>query len=305
MTWDGPTLWYAAARWLGYLAVFVVVGAAVFRWWILPRAVRDGGGDPTGPASRAATGGRAASVLLALALLGRLYWQSRSMIEPEEPLTGEIVRLVLAGAWGRGWLAQAGAALLALIGWRLVGRANQAPGRWLALAGALGLVLAGPLVGHAVGLPAAGSLGYPATVVHLGAGAIWLGTLGVIGGVALRSGGTDPVPVPALLAAFSPIALASGLAAMAAGTVVAWRYLGTVEALWTTAYGQALLLKIATLLVVAATGGYNWRVVLPRLRAGQSAPIGVTASLEIGVGVLLLAVTAVLVSLGAPVELSE
>jgi putative copper export protein len=56
---------------------------------------------------------------------------------------------------------------------------------------------------------------------------------------------------------------------------------------------------------VAATGAYNWRVVLPRLRRGESAPIRRTATLETVVGLALLAVTAVLVSLAAPGEHSE
>lgn len=305
MTWDAPTVWYAAARWLGYLAVFAIIGAAVFRWWVLPRAVRAGGGDASGPAARATAAARVAAVLLALALVARLYWQSRSMIEPEEALSGDVVRLVLAGAWGRGWLAQAGATLVALIGWRLVGRSGHPVGQWLTMAAAVGLALAGPLVGHAVGLPAAGALGYPATVIHLGTGAIWLGTLGIIAVAALRRPGPNPVPPAALIGAFSPIALVSGLAAMAAGSVVGWRYLGGLDALWTTDYGRTLLIKIATLVAVAAIGGYNWRVVLPRLRAGRAAPIGRTAAVEIGIGIVLLAVTAVLVSLGAPVELAE
>ena len=35
MTWDFPTLGYAAARWVYYCALFLVVGAAVARWAVL------------------------------------------------------------------------------------------------------------------------------------------------------------------------------------------------------------------------------------------------------------------------------
>ncbi len=293
---------YAVVRWLGYLAAFGVIGATVFRLWLAPRIA----GMATVPmqalVDRGVLAGRMASVVLALTLLGKLYLQSRSMIEPDEPLSPEIIRLVIASAWGKGWLAQATVALVAMTGWWAMTRPALArPAAAVVALSAVGLVLALPLTGHAIGLPAAGRLGYPLTVLHAGAGAIWLGTLGIMLVVVLRR--PDPsVRLGPLVRAFSTVALPAGIVTIGCGLVVAWRYVGGFDALIATVYGNVLLVKIGALAGIAAAGAYNWRIVLPRLEIGQPAPISRSATLETVVGLILLAITAVLVSLPAPGE---
>lgn len=306
MDWDSTLLPPALARWLGYSAAFLIIGAAAFRSIVLPRAARSGG-DPAPAARRAVTIARLASVLLAVALLGRLYFQARSLIDPEEPVTRDILQAILQGQWGKGWLAQAAATLAALIGWRLVGRTAASPvDTAVANLAAVLLVLTMPLTGHAVGLPAAGRLGYPMTALHVGTAAVWLGTLAVMVMVALgRRSDPAPVTTSALIGAFSPVALVTGLTAIVAGVIVTWRYVGGLDALVGTDYGRVLLLKIGLLTIIALLGAYNWRVVLPRLQRDGNTPIRPSASLEVGVGVLLLAATALLVSFGAPAGLSD
>jgi len=295
---------YAATRWLGYLAGFAVVGAAVLRIWLLPR-IADAPADQIAAVSRRAVrAGRLASITAAITLLLKLYFQSRSMIEPEEPLSFDIVQLVVASSWGKGWLAQGMAALAVLIGWRAM--ANPARNRWasrLVALGALGLILAMPLTGHATGLPAAGRLGYPLTVLHVGGGALWLGTLGVI--LVTAIGPADPAfPLGRLVRSYSAIALPAGLVTMGCGLAVAWRYVGGFGALLSTVYGNVLLVKLAVLGAIAGAGVYNWRVVLPRLEIGQVTPLSRSAKLETIAGIILLAVTAYLVSLPAPSDLA-
>lgn len=294
--------WYTTARWLGYLAVFLVGGAAVVRWWILPRVARATGSDLDAAAARATRIARIWTVLLALGLLAKLYLQTRSLLEPDEAVTPDLLMLVVGTQWGKGWLAQATAVLLALVGWRLAGRSGGVTGRALAIAGSAALVVASPLTGHATGLPAAGALGYPLTVLHLAAGTVWIGTLGVLWLAALRRSGRDPgVPVAALVEAFSPLALAAGIAVMALGGLIAWRYIGSWSALFASDYGRTLLVKILALGGVAGVGAWNWRVALPKLRRGQPAGIVRSAAVELAVGLLLLAITAVLVARAAPV----
>jgi copper transport protein len=303
MSWDGPAVWYAAARWLGYLAVFIVVGAVVFRRSVAPRAAAPGAADPRA-SRRTVQLARGAAVLLALSLVARLYFQTRSLLEPEEAVTADLIRAVLASAWGKGWMAQAGATILTLVGWRALGR-GSARG-WsdaVAAIGAVAVVLTVPLTGHAVGLPAAGWIGYPLTVLHVGAGAAWIGTLGVALLTTLRHPRSPDGPsIASVVAAFSPVALVSGITVMAAGVIIGFRYVGTWDALFGTGYGRVLLVKIAALIGVAAIGAYNWRVLLPRLSRGEDAPVTRSASIEIAVGTALLAVTAVLVGMAAPGE---
>ncbi len=208
---------YAAVRWLGYLAAFAVIGATVFRIWLVPRIIGATAEPVAAMSRRAVRAGRFAAVILALSILLRLYFQSRSMIEPDEPLSFDIVRLIIGSPWGIGWLAQGTAALGALIGWRAMAR--PIPARWviwLVALSAIGLVLALPLTGHAIGLPAAGRLGYPVTVLHVGGGAIWLGTLGII--LIAAIGPADPeFPLGPLVRAYSTIALPAGLVTIGAG----------------------------------------------------------------------------------------
>jgi len=299
---DGSAVLYSAARWLGYLAAFQLVGAAVTRWIVLPRArvVPD---DPAGRAAvrTLARAGLWSGTLLVAALFARLYFQTRSLLDPDEPVTGEFVRLVLESAWGKGWTWQLGGAGLGVIAWLTSGARSGLAAKVLTLGAALVVVGSAPLTGHAVGLHAAGAIGPWLDGLHFAAGAVWLGTLATTALVALRpTSGLSPARA---IAAFSPVALAGGGVAMAAGLLIGWRYLGGLAPLIETTYGRVLLLKVAALAVVAALGAYNWRVVLPRLRASDDpTAVRATARLELTMGVVLLAVTAVLVALPAPGE---
>jgi len=299
---DGSAVLYAAARWLGFLAAFLLVGAAVTRWVVLPRA----GADPEEPAGRAAVSTLArtavwSGLLLLVALLARLYFQTRSLLDPEEPVTAEFVRLVLQSAWGSGWKWQLGAAGLGLLAWLLAGPRSAGWSKVLTLGAALAIVGTAPLTGHAVGLHAAGAIGPWLDGLHFAAGAVWLGTLATTALVALRP--TSGLSPGRAIAAFSPVALLGAGVAMAAGVVIGWRYVGGLAPLVETGYGRVLLLKVAALLVVAALGAYNWRVALPRLRASDDpAAVHASARLELAMGAVLLAITAVLVALPAPGE---
>ena len=291
-----------ATRWLGYLAAFAIIGATVFRVWLLPRIPGATTEQLRGINRRAVMAARIAAVILALSTLLKLYLQARSMIEPDEPVSAEIVRLVVGSLWGRGWLAQATMALGALVGWRALAGAD--PPGWadrLIVLAALGLALTMPLTGHAIGLPAAGRVGYPLTALHVGSGAVWLGTLGIIVIAVIRP--ADPsFELAPMIRAYSAIALPAGLVTIGCGLIVGWRYVGGLNALFSTEYGNVLLGKLGALAGIAATGAYNWRVVLPQLLAGHTTPLSRSARVEIVLGMVLLAVTAVLVSLAAPSE---
>jgi putative copper export protein len=303
MTWDGPSVFYAAARWLDYLAAFLFIGVVVFRLAVWPRAARRAGPpSPTAPRlGRLLTG--VALVLLA-ALAARLYLQARSLADPDEPITREFLGLVLGTTWGKGWTAQAVVALLGLIAAGLTGIRRAGPLGWgLAALVALGVAGSASWTGHAVAIEQAGRYGWLLDAAHFGAGATWLGTLVVVVLVGLAPTRSEDVGAGAMVAAFSPIALASGLATMAAGVIMGYRYLGGVSLLFTPGYGRTLLIKLLVLALVAGLGAYHWRVALPRLQAaGDAGPLRKTAVLETAAAAALLAVTAILVSLPLPGE---
>lgn len=298
----------AATRWAAFLGTLLVTGAAVFRFSLLPGVRRAGGGDLPGAPERAAAVGAAAALVLAAAAPLRLFAQAAGFLEPGEPVTGELVASILGDtAWGRGWTLQFLAASLALTAF-FTARVAPRIGWPMSAAAATAVVLAGPLTGHATASERAGDWGYPLDVIHLlGAGA-WLGTLGVLVLTGLLAGGREREATggggTALrsVRAFSPIALAGGLTAIASGGVLAFLYLdGSVTALWRTEYGAALFRKLIVVSLVLAIGAYNWRVVTPRLERGEGpAILRRSAIAELTLGTVVLALTAVLVSTGMP-----
>jgi copper transport protein len=174
--------------------------------------------------------------------------------------------------------------------------------RALLLAGAL-LALAGPsLVGHTRAFAPAPVL-VAWDVMHVTAGAIWLG--GLVGLVlALRALAGREVLAAQTLARFSTIAAFALVVVAAAGSFLAWRILGSWSGFVETTYGRLLLTKIGIALVVAAIGGWNrWRT-LPAVRAAAgfgdreraAAAVTRTVRVEAVLLVVLLGVTGFLVN---------
>jgi copper transport protein len=198
-------------------------------------------------------------------------------------------------------------AALVLVGLAVAVRSSSdaAPDRttgWLLVAGA-GLALAGPsLVGHTRAFAPAPLL-VAADVLHVVAGAVWLG--GLVGLVlSLRALAGREVLAAQALARFSTIAGGVLLAVAVAGTFLGWRILGSWGGLVGAAYGWLLLGKVAIALVVAGLGGWNRRRTLPAVEAAvgfgdrerAAAAVTRTVRVEAVLLVVLLGVTGVLVN---------
>jgi len=109
--------------------------------------------------------------------------------------------------------------------------------------------------------------------------------------------------VASLVTAFSPVALGSAALVVLTGLVSAWLRLGSIPALWSTSYGQVLLVKLLFLLGVIGTGFYNWRVVQPALGSdAATARFRRSASSELAIGAIVIVVTAVLVAMPTPLD---
>lgn len=299
---DEPLVDAAAwVRWVGYAALFAVVGACTFRQ-LVARQVPD---KPLrGALARRAAGlGAVAALILVTTHLLRLYLQLKAFSDPGTPLSLEMAGpIISATAWGSGWLWQVAAGSAALAG---LAAARKWPAGWLlAGIGAAVSIVAAVRTGHAIEHPW-GTAGTILQVVHLGAGAAWLGTLLHIAGAAypvLRERPEDREPLlAALVNGYSPLALGAGLTTIALGLVLGWSYVGGIGPLFSSVYGRTLLVKVALLGGVAATGAWNWRRVRPALGAAPgSSRLRRSATVELILGTLLLAVTAVLVALPAP-----
>ncbi|MDQ3949955.1 MAG: CopD family protein [Gemmatimonadota bacterium] len=307
---------YVAIRWLGFAALLVVLGAVAFYWVVLGVLRRRAPPDRTNAfvplaTTRSATLGAAASLVLALTAIARLLAQSYAMHGAAGMLdTGLVGSMVSSTVWGWGWLLQVAAVTVAFAGF-FAARRGRIRGWTLAALGALALAFAPALSGHAASTPQLTGLAVVSDGLHiLGAGG-WLGSLLVVlvAGIpaALRTGGSSSGRAVAdLVNAFSPTALAFAGLVAATGVIAASLHLGSVPALWQSGYGRTLLLKLAILSIVVATGAYNWRRVRPALGDGEGARrIRRSASAELAVGVLVLIVTAVLVAMPTPMEPAE
>jgi putative copper export protein len=298
------------SRGLSLVAMLPIVGAVVFRYGLLRSVARTPDGEPDGARHRAVLVGLVASLLLALALGGKLTAQLLAFADPDEGLTADLVAAVVgASAWGRGFTLQIVAAGLAIVAFAV---ARMAPGLgWvMSAAAATAVALAAPLTGHATGTTAAGSWGYPLDVLHVLGGGAWLGTLAVLLLAGLPAAGRDADGhrahrrIAAMVTRFSPIALTGAGVAIVAGLALAFRYLdGVLPSLWTSRYGRTLLVKLALLAMMMGLGAWNWRVGSRQLgSADGSARIRQSSTIELALGTALLAVTALLVAMPMPGE---
>jgi copper transport protein len=135
-------------------------------------------------------------------------------------------------------------------------------------------------------------------VVHLAAGALWLGGIAFLV-TAFRSG-EEPGVLARLVARFSRIAVLVVLVVVAAGVGMALIVLPSVGDLFTTGYGLALLTKVVLVIPVIVMGAYNRRWLVPQVSAGAAAAptrrLGQIVLAELAVLLVVVGVTAVLVA---------
>ena len=296
---------YVAIRWLQYGALVVLIGAVAFALVVLARVQPMADALLTVPDARARAARIAiwATLLLGATALFRLFAQSYALhgvsLAPDIPLIGTLLRVT---QWGQAWVLEMVAVLVALYAFRRARAGSLAAWR-VAAACACAIVLAMALSGHAAASPKLLTLAILADSLHiLGAGG-WLGSLlfVILAGVPATLA-VDPAlrwrTVANLVDAFSPTALVFAALTAITGVFAAWLHIENIPALWQTRYGQVLLLKLAVLSVTAGIGLYNWQRVTPILDAGPDGTrrLKRSAVAELGVGILVLLLTAVLVA---------
>lgn len=304
----------AATRWLEFVAMLAVVGAVVFRLAIIRGFERDASGAAVPEVSAelidsARRFGQSAVVLLLVASVSRLYSEANTVLGPAEQGKRPPLRTMLLGtSWGRGWLVGLVGILLAAAGFAIAKRSRSAAGWGIAALGALGIVLAPALTGHAISTsPVALSL--TLDVLHVAGVCAWLGGLltllltamPFIRGARARSSLGSGQLVAVLVRSFHPIALTCAATVVITGVLAAWLRLPAWSDLWVSTYGRVLLVKLCFVAVVVVLGATNWRRILPGLGDEASARrLTRTAGTELTIAALVLAVTAVLVSTSPP-----
>lgn len=293
----------APVRWVGFLALFPLVGVLVFVALVRRRL----GATHPELTRYLVERSRVAGVLCALVLLSslalKLYFQVRAFSMPGDPLTWAAAQPILAStSWGHGWEWQGAAAVLTLVGLMLA--SARGVGWLVTLVGVLGLIWTLPLTGHAVEHPLGPVVGVGLQGLHVAGAALWLGTLSLVMGAAmpaLRRASEGEALLARLVEGYSPLALTGAGTATAAGVLISLTTVASWPALLGTTYGRTLVIKLIVLTGVLALGFHNWRRVRPVLGATPGArQLTLSASAELAIGTLLLAVTAVLVALPAP-----
>jgi putative copper export protein/methionine-rich copper-binding protein CopC len=303
---------YAAIRGLLFVALLALLGAVTLRWAVLPAAAQRAAGQVgplTGPVGLgAARLGLAAAAALFVAALARLWAQTASIFGPGEALNPERLAAALSfQPWGTGWWLQAGAALVATVGFALVLQGIRA-GWAVAVLAALTAAATPALSGHAVASPGLAWLAVPADALHVIAAGGWVGGLLALVVIGLPATlrlepGRRGSAAAALVQGFSPVALVLAGILMVTGVFAAWIHLGDVTALWTSAYGRTLLLKLAIFSGVFLVGAYNFLRVRPAL-GDEAGPrrLRRSATVELILALLVIAVTAVLVAIPPPAD---
>ncbi len=298
-------VYLAFGKWLTYLGVVGLTGAVSLRQLIgsvgiAPQLFSKSEEFLQSVASYA-------NGLVITAVFVRLYAQTFSVFGLDEPVTLELVRVVgFESRWGGQWQFHAAVAILTSLSTVMVRSRNRLGWNTLTVF-TVGLWLTLPLTGHAMSFSDTALL-WAVQVGHGLAAGVWMGTLFglfLVGSWFCAEEPHDDLKwFATLLRHFSRRAICAVIALVVTGTITSWFYLGSVEYLWRDSYGRTLLLKIVLVFATALIGAYNSRYLLPRLN-NSSASLALFRSIraELILGVLLLAVTAVLVHLAMPAEM--
>lgn len=184
------------------------------------------------------------------------------------------------------------------------------PGLWKwSITGLLaaGALVASAFVSHAAAQPEGRAIYLFCQIAHLTAVSAWMGVLLHL--FFARRHLLTPEAAPFLAAVvrrFSPFALAAVSLLLLTGVFVAWRFLQTTGALFTSAYGLTLLVKLTLLTPALAAGIVNYRSIRPSLLTARGNVLSVLQrfgrmlELEVTAGVLVITVAGILGSVSPP-----
>lgn len=292
----------SVARALLFVSLLALIGAVCFSLLVLARANAVTPALKQRMSHRAGALGMFAAALLVLVVLWRVFLESQMMhAMPDMPGMGGMAMgdMVMSTKWGLAFRIQLGAAVAALIGFGLGLRSFR--GGWFVAALSALLVSVTPaLGGHAAASPHFTSLMVTADSLHVLAAGSWLGSLLCVMTVGVPIAMTLDEPekwaaIASLVNAFSPIALISAGVVVASGTFASWVHLERLSALWDTAYGKVLIVKLVFVAITFGIGAYNFRRVQPQLsNAIGSARLRRSAAAELGTAFVILLVTGLL-----------
>jgi copper transport protein len=266
-------------RWVMFLSVMLSIGLLALRLVVARPAVRRAPGTSLRAVSVAAVITSIVGLIAIPAYLDVAIANDslRSVFD-----LGALIPLFRVTAFGRGYVDMAVCfGLFCVAGWlalwldrperprRSVAELGATMGAALAAAGVLFVPGA---VGHA-GQTSPRGLSVPFDALHLLAGSLWLG--GLVGLLVLwfALGAEGRIPaLSVIVPRFSALALASVLVLLVTGTGATIFHMPTLDALWKTSYGVAILVKIGLLAAACVLAAGNLLRTRPRLAAARARP---------------------------------
>ena len=297
---------YAVVRGLIYAGLLMLIGSQAARM-LLARILASEVEFATAVCDRVARVASRLVVALLVLVVVRGALQVLSLIDPGDPVTGDVVRSVLGDSpWGHAWVLQLAATVVLLATLRFRGTgANSAvlPGNIVVAV----LIWAQTGMGHAATNRWPALLGRVLDGAHLFGAGLWLGTLAVLAIVALPRLGDHQrhAALCRVVRGFSIYARAGVSLVVISGAVAALVYAGSVSSLLAATWGRLLLLKLVGMLGVLGLGWYNWRVVTPALEGTHPdarARLQVAIRIELLLALTMLAITTMLVVSPLPGE---
>jgi copper transport protein len=286
-----PRIEESSLRWLVFLALAAALGGQ-----LAIALLRRTGGDPSArlrrKCRRVSAVGAAGGALVAAGLL-----------VDQVTVSGTSLGQLFSGEYGARWLTREIGFLLLLAA--ATGRLDRsAVRRTMVVLGALATCVGSALLGHSGSAPDSAVTRTAADAAHLGAAATWSGLLLIAALILLpRARGAEgaSAAAPQVLRAFGIPAAICVSVMVATGVYLASGVVGSVDAALFTLYGRTLLLKVGIVAVAGLLGLVN----TVRLHARPARPTPRrTVYAEAGLGVLVLALAAVLTS-GQPAREPE
>jgi copper transport protein len=272
---------------IGYLGALVAAGTLLFSLYADRRAALGA------VSSRAAVIGAVALVAAVPFRIARLGGGLDALRD------NDVLMSALRGPVGVATAVTANALLIAAV---LIDRRTP---RWIPLAFAVVALAGFAIEGHTRAADRRWAM-IASDVVHLLAGALWLG--GIVALVVAFRSKADTESLAGAVRRFSTAALGAVAVVTATGVIMAWIVLPSVGELTSTGYGLALILKAALVVVVIALGAYNRYRLVPAVSKRSDEPgaaerrasarrwLGNIVLAELAVLVVAVGVTAVLVT---------
>ncbi|MDI1242525.1 MAG: CopD family protein [bacterium] len=259
-------------RWLIYIGMMTLTGGLGFRLFVL------------GSAARSETLDARLMWIFAAAAFFTIAGLFAALVLQTQMLTGSFgisqgMSVLSETSFGPSWLLQLLTAIVAFVLLILSSIRKEAPRKvvlWFAFGLTLAALLGPSISGHARAAWDEYSLAIISDWLHLVAGSMWIGGLGVLAfAIASALGEADRQAAQESLSAitrrFTNIAIPATVLLAITGLYNTWIHVESPSALVGTTYGLVLVAKVAISGVMIVLGGINAFVLRPRLFAKSDA----------------------------------